>query len=204
MEVLRETNQTKAGAVNKNEADKNQSVNKNDVRGAYKILIVEDNPDTLDLTKFILENAGYNVFTAKTAGETLTLLDTVCPESKQCFDYTCLTGKCFDAVLIDYDLPDVTGGTLGGWIRGKFKDIALIIFTGYGRLPAIINSTKKIGASLIEKPVIPETLLYEIERSIIETTKERKLKGEDEKSISTPTMKHILRIANITRRASAL
>ncbi len=167
----------------------NDTKNKSDF---YKILVVEDNPETLKLTKYILEDAGHTVFSASNAGETISILNTICPEGKTCYDYTCKTGKCFDAVLIDYDLPDVKGGTLGGWIRTKFKDRAILILTGYGRLPAIVKITNEIGAELLTKPIDSEKLLAAVDTQIKKQTVSR---ASYSNPVSTSTVKHILQMA---------
>ncbi len=173
---------------------------------SYKILVVEDNPETLKLTKFILEDGGHTVFTATNAGETLNILDTACPESKACYDYTCKSGKCFDAVLIDYDLPDIKGGTLGGWIRTKFKDVALLIFTGYGRLPAIVKKTNEIGAELLTKPLDGEELLAAVSTQIDKQNFNRASNDSTESVCSNPvstlSVRHILSMG-ISARAEA-
>lgn len=142
----------------------------------YTVLIVEDNPEARKLSTFILESNGYTVFGGSNAGEALSILDK--------------SGESFDAVLLDYDLPDITGGTLGGWIRSKFPDIAILIVTGYGRLPAIVKQTYNIQATLITKPIVEEELIAAIEATIENRKLKRKIKRDA--TVNTETIRHIL------------
>jgi DNA-binding response OmpR family regulator len=171
-----------------------------DTKEFYKVLVVEDNPGTAELTKYILEDAGHSVYVAGNAAETLNLLDNNCPESKACYDYTCKSGKCFDAAIIDYDLPDVKGGTLAGWVRSKYPDMALIIFTGYGRLPNIVKAANESGAELLTKPIDPEELLLSVEKKI--KCQKATLQADKGVSVSTNSIRHILSIASLSRRAN--
>ena len=154
-----------------------------------RILIIEDNADTLILNKTIFQSEGFLVVCAKTAGESLTLLDRECNPG----------AECFDAVLLDYDLPDITGATLGKYIRNNYKDIAIVILTGYGKLPALTRSAAQMGATLLNKPIEPEELVKEVRRAI---------KGNDKRSINlrspitSTSVRHILQLAKTNRRLS--
>lgn len=70
---------------------------------ASRILIVDDDPDTLSLLTFILERENYKVVTAKNSVEALDLFDEFAP----------------DVMCVDYILPDMDGPELVKIIRAR-------------------------------------------------------------------------------------
>ena len=69
---------------------------------AYHVLVVDDNPLLLDLLRLMLETLGYEVSTARGAGEALAQVETVQP----------------DLALVDLMMPIVDGENLCRRIQG--------------------------------------------------------------------------------------
>ncbi len=82
----------------------------------FKVLVVDDEPDILFATARILEKAGYNVFTAKSAEECLDSARKNLP----------------DLILLDVILPDMKGTELCRQIKknDELKNIFVILISG--------------------------------------------------------------------------
>lgn len=123
------------------------------------ILIVEDHEDSRAVFAAMLEAfGGYCTRGAGTAGEVINFLDENCREGR----------RCPDLVLLDIDLPDVKGGTLGLWIRAVYPRLPIIFMTAYGRLPAFTEIAANIGSPLMAKPLDPYKLIEIIDEHLRE------------------------------------
>lgn len=84
------------------------------------LLYVEDDPEQRMLLRAILEHAGFQVLTARCALEGLELA----------------ARESFDAVIVDYELPEMTGAQLTQEIRGFEPSARIILLSGRSHLPA--------------------------------------------------------------------
>lgn len=118
---------------------------------AKKILIVDDEPDILELAMTRLEISGYKVLKVINGEKALEVLKTTVP----------------DLILLDLLLPDIQGDVLCRQLKSnpKFKDIPIILFTAsIIRVPEKVEET---GADdYIIKPFEPEQLLLKIKKFI--------------------------------------
>ncbi|MDC3954830.1 response regulator [Polyangium jinanense] len=111
------------------------------------VLVVDDDPDILETTRFVLESAGYQVSTAANGNEALSRLH-------------CEAAPC--VILLDLMMP-----VMDGWAfrAEQVRDpglagIPVIIVTGAGRGA---RSAESLGAAcLLEKPVDLSTLLSKV------------------------------------------
>ncbi len=80
-----------------------------------KILLIDDDPDIVEVTKFILEDANFLVLTAGTAEEGLIIVEK----------------EMVDLILIDLFLPKMQGWELSKQLKNNdlYKQIPIIIFT---------------------------------------------------------------------------
>ncbi|NJD76469.1 MAG: response regulator [Candidatus Methanoperedens sp.] len=78
-----------------------------------KIMVVDDEPDTVDLVQLVLETEGYEVITAYSGSECLEKLDREKP----------------DAVLLDIMMPEMDGWEVFKRIKKKFKDLPVAMLT---------------------------------------------------------------------------
>ncbi len=117
-----------------------------------KILIIEDNKDSLYLMRYFLEKKGFTVCEARTGGEGIAIA------AKQ----------DVGLVLMDIELPDMPGMEATNRIResrGK-RDLPIIAITAY----AMPGDRERILGSghngYLSKPIDPQTLLEEIEKHL--------------------------------------
>ena len=104
-----------------------------------KVLIVEDNPEHVDLARRVLTAAGCEVFTASDAETGLQIA----------------TDETPDVILLDLGLPDVDGQTLLGWMRRvpELEGVPIIAVTAWpaGIAPKMVKAYGFDG--YITKPI---------------------------------------------------
>nr|WP_320160312.1 PAS domain S-box protein [uncultured Methanoregula sp.] len=89
------------------------------------ILYVDDEPVLLDLCRIFLERTGdFKVDTLESATGVPRLLEE----------------KHYDAIIADYQMPEMDGITLLKTVRTQFGDIPFILFTGRGREEIVIEA----------------------------------------------------------------
>lgn len=91
----------------------------------YSLLYVDDEPALLELGKLFLENDGtMSVETQTSAKEALERIASV----------------SFDAVISDYQMPEINGIEFLKAVRSRFPDLPFILFTGRGREEVVIEA----------------------------------------------------------------
>src|SRR5262245_31211410 len=113
-----------------------------------KVLVIDDDPEMLDLARFHLEKNGYEVASAETGAQGLRLVAEHRPE----------------VVLTDLKLPDVYGIDLVAKLKEACPGAEVIMITGYGAVTEAIEATKAGAFHFMEKPVEFEELKELIER----------------------------------------
>jgi len=83
------------------------------------LLCVDDEKTALYLRKLVLEQAGFEVLTATSAGDALAVLSTT----------------RVDLVLSDILMPNVTGTELAHLIRRYHRGIPVVLFSGVNEVP---------------------------------------------------------------------
>jgi CheY-like chemotaxis protein len=111
------TNRT-ASNLSNNQFDRHEGSNVTDTLPT--VLCVEDDADQRMLLRAVLEHFGFHVMVAKSALDAL--------EIAQWFP--------FEAALLDYELPDMTGAQLAHEIRAVEPNAAIILLSGYAHLRA--------------------------------------------------------------------
>lgn len=81
-----------------------------------KVLCVENHVEYLDALRYMLEAAGYEVMSATTGEEGLSMLAT----------------QCVDGVLLEYDLPDAAGSSIRAEMKRIKPDVPVLLFAGIG------------------------------------------------------------------------
>lgn len=109
------------------------------------VLCVENHPEYLDALQYMLEGAGYKVVVAKTGAQALTL-----------FSRLNLQG-----VLLEYDLPDVTGSSLRSEMKRIKPEIPILLFAGVGsQTPFLL----RFFDSYLRNPGRPEWAFHDMEQ----------------------------------------
>ncbi len=115
-----------------------------------RILIVDDDLDFLKIIKIILENKGYEVDTAPSAGEGIARISEL----------------FYHAAILDISLPDADGTELLSKVLEIHPDIIAIMLTGHSSVHNAVQSLNRGAFAYLEKPVDTENLLSVIERGL--------------------------------------
>lgn len=125
-------------------------IEKDKMNSEFKILLVDDEREFLDVIQLILNTQNYNVTTAQSAKKAIKLLE----KDK------------YDLVISDLIMPDINGLELLDIIKSRFSDTEVIILTGFGSIENAVEAMKNGAFSYFIKSHDPDKLLLEIEKVI--------------------------------------
>ena len=111
-------------------------------RGQPRVLLIDDEPDLLELLELTLSRMGLDTTRAETVGEAIALLDT----------------ESFDLCLTDMRLPDGTGLRVVEHINQKGLDLPVAVITAYGSAENAVAALKAGAFDYLAKPVALEQL----------------------------------------------
>ena len=115
-----------------------------------KILVVDDNPEFVDLIRKILERKDFQVSVALDGKTAIEKVLSDVPE----------------LVLLDLKLPDIPGEEVLKRIKEIDKDIAIIVITGYGGEQVAVDMMRKGAIDFLSKPIEHEVLLTSIKNAL--------------------------------------
>ncbi len=114
-----------------------------------RILVVDDEPDTVELLRSILKSSGYEVETAS--------------NGKECLDK--VNDKKIDLVLLDIMMPDMSGWDVFGKIRKKKKKVKVAFVSIIEVSPERKSALMEQGLSdYIMKPFTKDTILERVKK----------------------------------------
>jgi len=117
----------------------------------YRVLYVDDEPDLLAITKLFLEESpDFSIETATNASDVL--------ESGNLSSY--------DAIISDYQMPELDGIAFLKEVRSRFGDIPFILFTGRGREEIAIEAMNNGADFYIQKGGDPQAQFAELMHKI--------------------------------------
>jgi diguanylate cyclase (GGDEF)-like protein/PAS domain S-box-containing protein len=116
----------------------------------HKLLVIDDDPDVLELIQTKLESEGYACMTAENAETALSILE---------------RGK-FDLVMTDLILPGIDGFTLTEVIKTKHPAVGIIAITGRADVDGAVRAMKAGADDYITKPFNFDHLLLSIDRTL--------------------------------------
>ncbi len=115
-----------------------------------QILVVDDNPNLLELIRMRLESADYEVIAT---GDELEAVR----ELKE---------KFFDLCIVDLMLANGDGLALMDEFRGINPDVPTIILTAHGSIESAVEAMRRGAYSYLTKPFEPPDLLLQIDRAL--------------------------------------
>jgi PAS domain S-box-containing protein len=117
----------------------------------YHVLYIDDEADLLEVTKFYLEiSHEFIIDTDTSALETLTHRDL----------------SMYDAIISDYQMPEMDGITFLKKVRAKYGSIPFILFTGRGREEVVIQALNSGADFYLQKGGDPRSLFAELMHKI--------------------------------------
>ena len=120
------------------------------MRKKEHILVVDDSPDTLELLQRHLGAAGYSVISAPGVAEAVRALE----------------NARVDLVITDLRMPKVSGMDLIRHIRANFRDVAVIMVTGFASIPSAVEAMQTGAQEYLAKPFTEEELLGAVGRAL--------------------------------------
>jgi len=114
------------------------------------ILVVDDDPNTLEVIQRNLAEEGYRIFSAKSVQEALEILETT----------------SVDLVITDYKMPKVTGLDLIKHVRENYKDVEVMMITGFATIQGAVEAIKMGAEEYLTKPFTADELSMAVNRSL--------------------------------------
>ncbi|UCC72581.1 MAG: sigma-54-dependent Fis family transcriptional regulator [Gemmatimonadota bacterium] len=108
-----------------------------------RILVVDDSPDAREVLRRNLAAEGYEVITAPGVVEAVEILDTT----------------SIDLVITDLKMPKVDGLDLIRHVRARFREVGMIMVTGYGSIETAVAAIKEGAENYLPKPFTDSELL---------------------------------------------
>jgi DNA-binding NtrC family response regulator len=112
-------------------------------RARLNVLLVDDDPQIRRALRGVLEDEGHTVDEAPDGARALVALE----------------GRSFDAVLLDVNMPGMSGLDALLSIRELAPQTGVIMVSGEGTISTAVQALKRGAFDFIEKPVDPEHLL---------------------------------------------
>ena len=136
------------------------------------VLVVDDDPAILEVTRQVLERSyDITVKPAKSSKEALAILQK----------------NSYDAIVLDYDLPEINGIEFLKIIRGKGNVTPVIMFTGVGREHAAIAALNSGANFFLKKGEDTDMPFVELQQMIRQAVDQRfmgKAKGLSHKIVA--------------------
>jgi len=129
-------------------------------RGTETILLVEDEEQVREVAGAILRAAGFHVLVAASPSEAVLL----CEESPE----------RIDLVLTDVIMPKMNGRQLAERLRSLRPEIRVLFMSGYTDDMILQNGILELGASFIQKPMMPDALTRKV-RDVLDRPAEKRL-----------------------------
>ena len=129
-----------------------------------RILVVDDDPNLIELIRMRLESANHEVITALTEEEAV-------KTAKE---------QVFDLSIVDLKLADRDGISLMEELHQINPDIPVIILTAHGSIESAVEAMKRGAYNYLTKPFDPREMLLQIERALQNrrlTSEIKRLKG---------------------------
>jgi two-component system response regulator HydG len=114
-----------------------------------RILVVDDAPNTLEVIERNLSAEGYRVYTAPGVAEAIGILEST----------------PVDLVITDLKMPKISGLDLIRHVRENFKEIEVMMITGYATIEGAVEAVKSGAEEYLSKPFTDKELLSAVEKA---------------------------------------
>ncbi len=111
--------------------------------GRHTVLIVDDDPEMLDMLTRILHRENYDLLTASDGADGL-------EKAK--------TAKDVALLVTDYDMPGLTGNELADRVREIYPDVKILFQSGFSDLLFTEDGSLGDGVAFLRKPFTARTL----------------------------------------------
>jgi len=122
------------------------------------VLYVDDEEVLLEICKQFLERSG-------------DLTVEVSISAKNALDL--ITSKRFDAIISDYQMPEMDGIELLKEVRSRYSDLPFILFTGKGREEVVIDAINNGADFYLQKGGDPKSQFVELEHKVLQAIRRR-------------------------------
>ena len=112
-----------------------------------RLLVVDDEPDLLEVLGALLTDAGWQVDTAPDGRTALGLVDR----------------HHYEVVLSDIDMPGMNGVELLGEIRARDLDVPVLLITGHPRVDTAVEALERGALRYLRKPIRERDLASAVE-----------------------------------------
>ncbi len=116
------------------------------------VLVVDDKPQVLDIARRLLETAGFLVHPAASGGEALAIYGERADE--------------IDCVLLDLEMPDMSGETTYARLRRVRPDVRVIFTSGLDESDVGVAIAENENVGYVQKPYRLKTLRSLVLRTI--------------------------------------
>ena len=120
--------------------------------GNETILLAEDEPVVRELTREVLERAGYRVLAAQDGREALRVFDQNADE--------------IDLAMLDVIMPELGGKAVYEVVRERKPDLPVLFTSGYSMNAVHTNFVLDEGLELIQKPASRQSLLRRVRAAL--------------------------------------
>src|SRR5580704_64339 len=125
------------------------------------VVVVDDDISVRESLELLIQNEGWQAALFESAQEFLTRLPSVVP--------SCL--------ILDVNLPDLSGLDIQQRISDEKSSIPIIFITGYGDIPTSVRAMKAGAAEFLTKPLDTGALIDAIREAVVRSQANLKREG---------------------------
>jgi two-component system, NtrC family, response regulator HydG len=129
----------------------------------FRILVVDDSQDALEVVQSILEDQGYCVRTCSCVDQALKILDQ----------------SVFDIIITDLRMPKISGLDLIRHVRENLKDVEIMMITGYPTIEGAVAAVKTGAEHYLAKPFTEKELTDAVQAIAEKLIRKRAAHGKE-------------------------
>jgi FixJ family two-component response regulator len=125
------------------------------------VVVVDDDISVRESLELMIQNEGWRAALFESAQEFLTRLPTLVP----------------NCLVLDVNLPDLSGLDIQQRISGEKSSTPIIFITGYGDIPTSVRAMKAGAAEFLTKPIDDQIMLQAIREAVLRSEANLKREG---------------------------